>query len=103
MAGRLKVRALGIGSLVLWVLALALPGFRSGFMVLYLVATVLYLLLARRRDLLGFWLLTISHGLLGLGLVFQGNMMLLLWLLGVPLGLLGYVNLSNLVEWQDVF
>lgn len=103
MADRLKVRALGIGSLVLLVLALILPGWRSWFLLLYLVATLGYLLMARRKDLLGYWLLTISHGLLGLGLVWQGSVMLFLWLLGVPVGLLGYVNLSNLVEWQDVF
>lgn len=103
MAERLKVRALGIGAFLLLVLALTLPGIRSVFLLLYLAATLGFLLMARRKDLLGYWLLTIAHGLLGLGLVFHGSTLLFLWLLGVPVGLLGYVNLSNLVEWQDVF
>lgn len=103
MADRLKVRALGIGALVLLIFALFLPGARSVFLLLYLGATIGFLLMARRKDLFGYWLLTISHGLLGLGLIFPGSVMLWLWLLGIPVGLLGYVNLSNLVEWQDVF
>ncbi|MGI6357725.1 MAG: hypothetical protein ACOX2K_03395 [Bacillota bacterium] len=103
MADRLKVRALGFGALALALFSLFLPGGRSVFLLLYLAATVGFLWMARRKDLLGYWLLTIAHGLLGLGLLFQGRVLLFLWLLGVPLGLLGYVNLSNLVDWQDVF
>ncbi len=103
MADRLKVRALGIGVLALSLFALTLPGWRGASLLLYLAATLGFLWMARRRDLLGYWLLTIAHGLLGLGLFLSGTGMLFLWLLGVPLGLLGYINLSNLVDWQDIF
>ncbi len=103
MADRLKVRALGIGTLALLIFALILPGVRVAFLLLYLGATIGFLLMARRKDLFGYWLLAIAHGLLGLGLLFSGDVMLWLWLLGAPIGLLGYINLSNLVEWQDVF
>lgn len=103
MADKLKVKAIGIGAVALASLGLLLPGARGVSIVLYLLATLGFFLMARARDVLGFWLMTIAHGLLALGLLFGGSAMLFLWLLGVPLGMLGYINLSNLVEWQDIF
>ncbi len=103
MADKLKVRGIGLFAVALASFGLLLPGARGVAIVLYLLATLGFFLLARSRDVLGFWLMTIAHGLLAIGLLFGGSAMLFLWLLGLPLGMLGYVNLSNLVEWQDVF